>query len=97
MENPGLSLTPFQRRYLLKSLETDLRVEYRHRIEIMLLFDAGESQAQICEALGCSQDDCTLLDYDRTNRTSSQMERSQLFVRYFFKIGLLPIFRELPF
>ncbi|MCC5622932.1 helix-turn-helix domain-containing protein [Nostoc sp. CHAB 5715] len=56
MENPGLCLTPFQRRYLLKSLETDLRPEYRRRIEIMLLYDAGESQAQICEALGCSQE-----------------------------------------
>ncbi|MBC6431701.1 helix-turn-helix domain-containing protein [Nostoc sp. HG1] len=56
MENPGLCLTPFQRRYLLKSLETDLRTEYRRRIEIMLLFDAGESQTQICEALGCSQE-----------------------------------------
>ncbi|MDZ8065167.1 MAG: helix-turn-helix domain-containing protein [Nostoc sp. DedQUE08] len=56
MENSGLCLTPFQHRYLLKSLETDLRAEYRRRIEIMLLFDAGESQAQICEALGCSQE-----------------------------------------
>ncbi|WP_375500778.1 transposase [uncultured Nostoc sp.] len=56
MENAGLCLTPFQRRYLLKSLETDLRAEYRRRIEIMLLCDAGESQAQICEALGCSQE-----------------------------------------
>ncbi|MEH2244258.1 helix-turn-helix domain-containing protein [Nostoc sp.] len=56
MENPGLCLTPFQRRYLMKSLETDLRAEYRRRIEIMLLFDAGQSQTQVCEALGCSQE-----------------------------------------
>lgn len=56
MENPGLCLTPFQRKYLLKSLETDLRGEYRRRIEIMLLFDAGQTQAQICKALGCSQE-----------------------------------------
>jgi len=56
VENPGLYLTPFQRKYLLKSLETDLRAEYRRRIEIMLLADAGQSQAQICEALGCSQE-----------------------------------------
>ena len=56
MENPGLCLTPFQRKYLLKSLETDLRAEYRRRIEIMLLFDAGQTQAQICKALGCSQE-----------------------------------------
>ncbi|MEH2415056.1 helix-turn-helix domain-containing protein [Nostoc sp.] len=56
MENHGLYLTPFQRKYLLKSLETDLRAEYRRRIEIMLLADIGQSQAQICEALGCAQE-----------------------------------------
>ncbi len=43
-------------RNTLKSLETDLRPEYRRRIEIMLLADAGESQTQICETLGCSQE-----------------------------------------
>nr|MDZ8008945.1 helix-turn-helix domain-containing protein [Nostoc sp. DedSLP05] len=52
----GLYLTTFQRKLLLKSLETDLRPEYRRRIEIMLLADAGQSQTQICEALGCSQE-----------------------------------------
>jgi putative transposase len=52
MENPGLCLTPFQRRYLLKSLETDLRAEYHRRIEIMLLFDAGESQSMFEKFLG---------------------------------------------
>ncbi len=56
MENHGLYLTSFQRKRLLKSLETDLRPEYRRRIEIMLLADAGQSQAQICEALLCSQE-----------------------------------------
>ena len=56
MENQGLYLTPFQRKLLLKSLEADLRPEYRRRIEIMLQADAGQSQAQICEALGCSQE-----------------------------------------
>ncbi len=56
MENQSLYLTPFQRKFLLKSLETDLRPEYRRRIEIMLLADAGQSQAQICKALGCSQE-----------------------------------------
>lgn len=49
-------LTPFQRKLLLKSLEADLRPEYRRRIEIMLLADEGQSQAQICEALECSQE-----------------------------------------
>jgi transposase len=56
VENQGLYLTPFQRKLLLKSLEADLRPEYRRRIEIMLLADTGQSQAQICKALGCSQE-----------------------------------------
>lgn len=58
MANDKLSqyLTPFQHKLLLKNLETDLRPEYRRRIEIMLLADAGQSQTQICEALGCSQE-----------------------------------------
>lgn len=56
MEKQNLYLTPFQRKLLLKSLETDLRPEYRRRIQIMLLADTGQSQAQICETLGCSQE-----------------------------------------
>ncbi|NJM74367.1 MAG: helix-turn-helix domain-containing protein, partial [Scytonema sp. RU_4_4] len=55
-EKPGQYLTPFQRQLLLKNLETDLRPEYRRRIEIMLLADIGQSQTQICEALKCSQE-----------------------------------------
>nr|WP_202896018.1 helix-turn-helix domain-containing protein [Iningainema tapete] len=39
-----------------KNLETDLRLEYRRRIEIMLQADAGYSQVQICEALLCAQE-----------------------------------------
>lgn len=54
MEKPGQYLTPFQRKLLLKSLEADLRPEYRRRIEIMLLADTGQSQIQVCEALGCA-------------------------------------------
>lgn len=56
MEEPVPLLTPFQRKLLLKNLETDLRPEYRRRIEIMLMADAGQCQRQICEALGCSQE-----------------------------------------
>lgn len=56
METLGLCLTSFQRKLLLKSLQTDLRPEYRRRIEIMLLADTGQCQAQICKALGCSPD-----------------------------------------
>lgn len=55
--NEGKCLTPFQHRLLLKNLDKpELRAEYRQRIEIMLLADAGRSQAQICEALGCAQE-----------------------------------------
>ncbi|WGV28405.1 helix-turn-helix domain-containing protein [Halotia branconii] len=49
-------LTPFQRKALLKHLQTKLQPEYRRRIEIMLLADTGKSQTQICEILGCSQE-----------------------------------------
>lgn len=56
MEKQGLYLTSFQRDFLLKSLEADLRPEHRRRIEIMLRADAGQTQAQICEALSCAQE-----------------------------------------
>ncbi|WP_193200057.1 helix-turn-helix domain-containing protein [Nostoc sp. MG11] len=56
MEHQTDLLTPFQRKLLLKKLEVDLRPEYRRRIQIMLMADAGKSQAQICVALGCSQE-----------------------------------------
>ncbi|GAB4194955.1 MAG: hypothetical protein Fur006_41040 [Coleofasciculaceae cyanobacterium] len=56
MENQGHCLTPFQRKLLLKRMNTDLRAEYRRRIEIMLLADRGRSQSQICAELGCSQE-----------------------------------------
>lgn len=53
MEKQSLYLTPFQRKLLLKKQEDDLRPEYRRRIEIMLLADSGQSQGEICKALGC--------------------------------------------
>lgn len=56
MEKQSQYLTPFQRKLLQKSLEADIRPEYRRRIEIMLLADQGQSQTQICKALGCSQE-----------------------------------------
>jgi transposase len=49
-------LTPFQRKALLKHLQTNLSPEYRRRLEIMLLADMGKSQTQICQTLGCSQE-----------------------------------------
>jgi transposase len=55
-EKQGKYLTPFQRKFLLKSLQTDLRSQYRRRIEIMLLADKGLSQAQIVKQLRCSNE-----------------------------------------
>lgn len=52
----GLYLSDFQRKFLQKQLESGLRPEYRRRIEIMLLADAGKSQAQICASLHCSSE-----------------------------------------
>lgn len=56
MELQSQLLTPFQRKLLLKNLEADLRLEYRRRIQIMLMADSGQSQAQICDTLRCSQE-----------------------------------------
>ena len=56
MKKPGRYLTSFQRSLLQKSLQSELRSEYQRRIEIMLLADEGQSQAQICKILSCSQE-----------------------------------------
>jgi transposase len=55
-EDEGKCLSPFQRKLLIKQHKLDLRTEYLRRIEIMLLADSGQSQAQICDRLGCSQE-----------------------------------------
>jgi putative transposase len=52
----GYCLTPFQRKLLLKNLESGLRQDYVRRIEIMLRADRGQSQAEICSELGCTQE-----------------------------------------
>jgi transposase len=73
---PGQYLTPFQHKLLLKSLETDLRPEYRRRIEIMLLADAGQSQTEICKALGCSPEMARYwMDMAQTGRAHLWKER----------------------
>lgn len=54
MNNSHTLLTPFQRKQLQRSLDTESSSEYRRRIQIMLLADAGYSQAQICTELGCA-------------------------------------------
>ncbi len=56
MQQQSLYLTPFQRKLLQKTVQSDLGYEYRRRIEIMLLADTGQSQLQICKALGCSKE-----------------------------------------
>jgi putative transposase len=56
VEKQGQYLTPSQRQLLLESLQVDLSLEHRLRIKIMLLADAGHSQAQICANLGCSKE-----------------------------------------
>ena len=56
VEHQTSLLSPLQQKQLQKSLETDLRPEYRRRIEIMLLANQGYSQSQICEQLGCSHE-----------------------------------------
>lgn len=56
MDKQSQILTSFQRKLLLKRMKTEQRSEYRRRVEIMLSADAGKSQAQICEELGCSQE-----------------------------------------
>ena len=56
MENQSSILSLYERTTLQQRLATDLRPEYRRRIEIMLLADAGYSQTKICEQLGCSHE-----------------------------------------
>jgi transposase len=48
-------LTHLQRKNLLENRRSELRAEYRVRIEIMLLADTGKSQSEISSLLGCSQ------------------------------------------
>lgn len=52
----GSFLTLSQRQHLNDCLEMELRTEYQQRIKIMLLADAGLSQAKICSELNCAQE-----------------------------------------
>lgn len=54
MEEQGHYLTRFQRKLLIKRLQTASCPKYRRRIQIMLLADEGKSQTQICTELKCS-------------------------------------------
>lgn len=53
---PERLLSPFQQKLLQEKLKTNLRPEYKRRIEIMLLADRGHSQTQICATLNCSHE-----------------------------------------
>jgi transposase len=55
LPKPYQILTPFQRKRLQKSLQDNLPELYCIRIQIILLADEGQTQTQICKALGCSQ------------------------------------------
>jgi transposase len=50
----GQFLTEFQRALLNSKLESETTTSYRQRLQIMLMADAGQSQAAIARALGCS-------------------------------------------
>lgn len=43
-------------KHLNPSLLKDLRPEYRRRLEIVLRTNMGQSQSEICAAVGCSED-----------------------------------------
>lgn len=55
MKKQGRYLTPFQCKLLQANLEEELTDKQRQRIQIMLLANAGKTQAQICRELGCCQ------------------------------------------
>jgi len=52
---PTKYLTRFQYQLLEDQLKIETVPEYRQRIEIMLLAEAGQTQTQICRTLSCSQ------------------------------------------
>lgn len=56
VKRQGQCLTPLQRKRLEKALQTNLKAEYRRRIEIMLRADQGQSQKQICQELQCTRE-----------------------------------------
>jgi transposase len=56
MENQAQYLVAVLAKLLPDDLPEQLRPEYRRRLEIMLRTHLGQSQAEICAALGCSQE-----------------------------------------
>jgi transposase len=56
MQQSEKCLTPFQRNLLQRTQQQEnLKLEYRRRIDIMLLADQGYSQTEICRKIQCSQ------------------------------------------
>ncbi|AFZ36752.1 hypothetical protein Sta7437_3245 [Stanieria cyanosphaera PCC 7437] len=56
MEEQTKYLVALLTKFLPNDLPTQLRPEYRRRLEIILRTNLGQSQAEICAALGCSQE-----------------------------------------
>jgi transposase len=56
MEEQTQYLVALLAKFLPNELPERLRPEYRRRLEIILRTNLGQSQAEICAALGCSQE-----------------------------------------
>jgi transposase len=56
MEEQTQYLVALLAKFLPNELPDQLRPEYRRRLEIILRTNLGQSQAEICAALGCSQE-----------------------------------------
>lgn len=54
-ESFGRYLTNFQKKALMKAMQSDIDLEYKKRIQIILMADMGKTQAQICRLVGCSR------------------------------------------
>lgn len=55
-ESFGRYLTNFQKKALMKAMQSDIDLEYKKRIQIILMADMGKTQAQICRLVGCSRE-----------------------------------------
>jgi transposase len=56
MEEQAKYLVALLTKFLPNDLPVELRPEHRRRLEIILRTNLGQSQAEICNALGCSQE-----------------------------------------
>lgn len=56
MNQPKQNTMSLPPKLLLEGFPHNIRPEYRRRIEIILRTNMGQSQAEICAAVGCAQD-----------------------------------------